>query len=98
MMKYIIAAILSLAITPAFATYNGNPYIPDNIPVVQEADIVHVGDSKYCSVHPALYSCEGLDLVNGESPNKAGLPSREGKHVVHEAPSKPDCEGPADVN
>lgn len=51
--------------------------------------IIHVGDGKYCSLRPVIGSCEGFDLLNGEGPNKADLPAREGEHIVHEVKTPP---------
>lgn len=48
MMKSISIAALMLCATPALATYNGNPYIPDPVAVVNPADIIVKGDARYC--------------------------------------------------
>lgn len=66
----------------AKAMDNGNPYLPT---IVQSdgATPMKVSDAAYCSKE-ITHSCVGLDLINGEGPNKAGLPAREGKHIVHE--------------
>jgi hypothetical protein len=78
-----ISALCAAAYADAAkAMDNGNPYLPT---IVQSdgATPMKVSDPAYCSKE-ITHSCVGLDLINGEGPNKAGLPAREGKHVIHE--------------
>lgn len=88
------AAVAGIAAIPSPALAmgsDGNPYIPSPIEAIDPSTIVHVGDAKYCSIHPALYSCEGLDLTGGEV---KGFAAREGKHHVAPTPkpTKDDCD------
>lgn len=84
----VCAAIAIAAIAPpAYAMDNGNPWLP-TITQSDGATPMKVSDPAYCSKE-ITKTCEGLDLVNGEGPNKAGLPAREGRHIIHEVKTPP---------